>query len=1032
MYLNAVADMRFATAGQDRLIIDSTAIYPQKQINSAHSGTAGTVNYGFNNDENTGMYSSGAETLDFSTAGVQRLTITSAGRVGIATSSPGSLFSVQGIANFAAGASQLYSSLSLPFISASSTTATSTFAGGIDVAGGLQLTNLNCTGFSNGGKLVTDSSGNVICGNDTSAAGGSASNMDDLGDVVLSATTTGQVLYIDATGKWVNGGTLTYDGANSRIGIGTTSPMSMFTLTGNGTFASTTASMINGTIHVDGVHYRKNHDGFQGALDDCEALNCGKVVLPAGNFDLNASTTIPSNIIIEGVGSSTILTLGQRNPLYINVKSNVTIRNLSINAHGMVSNDKAIHITNSTDIVVDHVDIIANGFTVFADSTGTATSQRIWITHNDLRGRGNADVIGGGPQNSTGASVKEVFIKDNFIKQDRSQGAGQGAAVNFVQDYRIHFEDNIVEGDLLFGTEQWPTTHAVIRNNTVKKAGGVDCSAVGAIVVGEATQAYDMLDFSGNTLENSFIDVFANPTSGKMTHVTISNNRINASGCTEGILVVNTNGGVISGNIVASSTDIGIEINGSKRLVVSDNVVEYNTNHGIKSINASADNTYSGNKMYGNGANYSLVETNAALQIAGGLEVLSVSGKDIFVVATSTGFVGIGSTTPASPLSVQGNALVAGNLWAGGVTATSTLTLTGGLVDYKVNTISTVLAGVNSWAVGTTTAANHPAMLSVNGLNNRVGIGTIAPATTLDVRGTISASANSGSSITMFHSGTEGAFAATGAFSFQPSGDLAYLFTSGTNGSWRVYGSSGGSNYIQLTHNNTVGTLSTAVGDLVLSPTGGDVGIGTTTPGSILSIQGAANFAPGASQIYSSLSLPFINATSTTATSTFSGILESVTKLLIPFGTDPTINTNGQLALNTNSASTSLRAQVNGTEVAFYASRDKSLVFASSTLAYLGAYRSGGTTTVLAGNFFRPTTVLSIHCKTDTGTAYLQLSDGTNKTETVACTTTGGKDDGSLVNNTWVMREDFKVEVGSQSGNPNTISISTNIREDAD
>jgi hypothetical protein len=58
----------------------------------------------------------------------------------------------------------------------STTTATSTISGTLVVLAtstlsGLQLSGANCTQFNNGGKLTTDASGNVVCGNDTSGSG---------------------------------------------------------------------------------------------------------------------------------------------------------------------------------------------------------------------------------------------------------------------------------------------------------------------------------------------------------------------------------------------------------------------------------------------------------------------------------------------------------------------------------------------------------------------------------------------------------------------------------------------------------------------------------------------------------------------------------------------------------------------------------------------------------------------------------------------------------------------------------------------
>jgi hypothetical protein len=46
-------------------------------------------------------------------------------------------------------------------------------------SGNITLTGFNCTGYTNGGKLTTDASGNISCGNDTGGGGGSSA-WDDL------------------------------------------------------------------------------------------------------------------------------------------------------------------------------------------------------------------------------------------------------------------------------------------------------------------------------------------------------------------------------------------------------------------------------------------------------------------------------------------------------------------------------------------------------------------------------------------------------------------------------------------------------------------------------------------------------------------------------------------------------------------------------------------------------------------------------------------------------------------------------------
>lgn len=71
--------------------------------------------------------------------------------------------------------------LSVERLEIATTTSTSTIVGGLSTTrlevlasstlAGLQLTGLDCSGFNNSGKLTTDTSGNVICGNDTSGSG---------------------------------------------------------------------------------------------------------------------------------------------------------------------------------------------------------------------------------------------------------------------------------------------------------------------------------------------------------------------------------------------------------------------------------------------------------------------------------------------------------------------------------------------------------------------------------------------------------------------------------------------------------------------------------------------------------------------------------------------------------------------------------------------------------------------------------------------------------------------------------------------
>lgn len=175
--------------------------------------------------------------------------------------------------------------------------------------------------------------------------------------------------------------------------------------------------------------------------------------------------------------------------------------------------------------------------------------------------------------------------------------------------------------------------------------------------------------------------------------------------------------------------------------------------------------------------------------------------------------------------------------------------------------------------------------------------------------------------------------------------------------------------------------------------------------------------------------LQVVNGTTTNATSTN---LVASGSLVIPFATTPSVITSGQTAVNTTAASTSLRFYDGTASRALYSTRSHSLAFASSSLAYAGAYGASGTTTVLISNNIRPTTLISFYCKTDTGTAHVDFSTGSNHTVDVACTSSGVSSGALSSNNTFTMRQDLKVNVGTISSAPNVITITGDIREDAD
>ena len=159
--------------------------------------------------------------------------------------------------------------------------------------------------------------------------------------------------------------------------------------------------------------------------------------------------------------------------------------------------------------------------------------------------------------------------------------------------------------------------------------------------------------------------------------------------------------------------------------------------------------------------------------------------------------------------------------------------------------------------------------------------------------------------------------------------------------------------------------------------------------------------------------------------------ITSTGHLYIPNGANPSIASAGDLAINTTVASSSLRYWDGSAERSLFPDSDRVFSFASSTLAYQGGYGATGTTTILLGNYSRPITLNNFYCKTNTGTALVLFGDGTASTTYATCSTTGAGVSG-LSNNTWTLRENFLIGIGSQTGTPGTITVTASIQQDAD
>ena len=223
------------------------------------------------------------------------------------------------------------------------------------------------------------------------------------------------------------------------------------------------------------------------------------------------------------------------------------------------------------------------------------------------------------------------------------------------------------------------------------------------------------------------------------------------------------------------------------------------------------------------------------------------------------------ATTVGNNISVTGTLSVDG---------ASTLTGNTGVGTTTAGTLFSV-QGIGNWAGGGSTVYSTYTFPSFTATSTSAsnGIGTSTPGTTFSIQGV--GNFVSAATSTLYTPLTLSNFTATSSVLLATNTGLVGIGTTSPGTLFSVQGIG-----------NWAGDGSTLYSTLTLpsftaTSTSANNGIGTSTPGTRWSIQGVANYADastGTSTIYSTLRLPSFHATSTIATSTFSnGLLVSTT-----------------------------------------------------------------------------------------------------------------------------------------------------------
>lgn len=246
------------------------------------------------------------------------------------------------------------------------------------------------------------------------------------------------------------------------------------------------------------------------------------------------------------------------------------------------------------------------------------------------------------------------------------------------------------------------------------------------------------------------------------------------------------------------------------------------------------------------------------------------------------------------------------------------------------------------------------------------------------------------------------------------------------------------------TRNNTLTVNGTA--DVT-----GKFGIGTSSPYAALSVVGStgvvaekysatgtasSTFAgPVQASAFGVAGAWFTNATQfvlNTIAATFNAGATILSFLDIPSSTDPTVDAAGKIAINTTTASSSLRFHDGTAERTLTPDYQKTLLVSTSTILAANGSLTGTTTIRLDKAFLHPITHLSYDCKTTTGNFAFAFGDGSATTSVANCTTTGTTTASMGANASFILGDTIYIDVGAISANNTVGTLIVGQRYDAD
>ncbi len=365
---------------------------------------------------------------------------------------------------------------------------------------------------------------------------------------------------------------------------------------------------------------------------------------------------------------------------------------------------------------------------------------------------------------------------------------------------------------------------------------------------------------------------------------------------------------------------------------------------------------------------------------------------------TQNGRISIGSTTPNSKLTIT-NASSDPTLW---------------IESEENDTTPTVLT--NSDRLGIATSSPWTT-LSVNGIAGLDSLYATDANATSTFKGKVDANRITSATLRL-----TGLTSCTEALETDPYGNvICGTDVAGAGGAVTGNGIAG----MMASWNSTSNLIatSTIIGERVYATSTtatstflGSLAVGGATPDATFSVKGIGG---KVAQFFTSAGTKLIDIAND-GIITFLGVLNAgdATSLEIPNATSPTYGAGGILALDTTANNLTLATSTVGHQVVWSATT----TLYSFSMASTSPYFVSGATKMLPSKSLQQV-VTTIWCKVDGGTSkIINLTDGTNDTNSVTCTTTGSEHP-ITTNATFTPAEAINLEMGATSGTVNDLII---------